>query len=254
MATEEIEKLSRYFSAQFDILYNNISSNMAPGLSEYEKSVLLTKAQNEIVKNCFEPVSRGNSIQKGYDGSAIRQADFSNLLRSEEKQPVEGVTPLTDYRAKVYELPEEMLAITSEQILLKDGEGTVLDTRLIVPLSNVEYARLMSKPFKEPLKRQAWRLLINTGTANRAEIVLPSTDKSSPWYQITYVKQPEPIILEAITDSSLNIEGKTAMSACELHENLHDMVIQRAVEIAKTAWEEDANQQQLLSVSGQRSE
>ena len=31
------------FSTEFDILYNNISSNMAPGLNEYEKSVFLYK-------------------------------------------------------------------------------------------------------------------------------------------------------------------------------------------------------------------
>ena len=41
------------FSQEFDILYNNIASNQAPGLTEYEKSVLLTKAQDEIIKNYF---------------------------------------------------------------------------------------------------------------------------------------------------------------------------------------------------------
>ena len=37
------------FSYQFDILYNNIMSNQAPGLDDYEKSVFLTKAQDELV-------------------------------------------------------------------------------------------------------------------------------------------------------------------------------------------------------------
>ena len=37
-------------SNEFDILYNNITSNQAPGLDEYEKSVFLTKAQDEIIK------------------------------------------------------------------------------------------------------------------------------------------------------------------------------------------------------------
>ena len=44
---------SEEFSNQFDVLYNNITSNQAPGLNEYEKSVFLTKAQSEIVKNYF---------------------------------------------------------------------------------------------------------------------------------------------------------------------------------------------------------
>ena len=33
-------------SNEFDILYNNVTSNQAPGLDEYEKSVFLTKAQD----------------------------------------------------------------------------------------------------------------------------------------------------------------------------------------------------------------
>lgn len=43
------------FSNEFDVLYNNITSNQAPGLDEYEKSVFLTKAQDEIVKAYFNP-------------------------------------------------------------------------------------------------------------------------------------------------------------------------------------------------------
>ena len=41
------------FDYQFDVLYNNITSNQAPGLDAYEKSVFLTKAQDEIIKNYF---------------------------------------------------------------------------------------------------------------------------------------------------------------------------------------------------------
>ena len=39
------------FSNEFDVLYQNITSNQAPGLDEYEKSVFLSKAQDEIVKS-----------------------------------------------------------------------------------------------------------------------------------------------------------------------------------------------------------
>ena len=51
------------FSNEFDILYNNIMSNQAPGLDEYEKSVFLTKAQDEIVKSYFSPT--GNKAMEG---------------------------------------------------------------------------------------------------------------------------------------------------------------------------------------------
>ena len=67
------------FSNEFDILYNNIMSNQAPGLDEYEKSVFLTKAQDEIVKSYFSPT--GNKAMEGFDGNERRQIDFSMLTK-----------------------------------------------------------------------------------------------------------------------------------------------------------------------------
>ena len=57
------------FSDRFDILYNNITSNQAPGLTEHEKSIFLTKAQDEVLKNYFNP--KGNKYQEGFDGNQI---------------------------------------------------------------------------------------------------------------------------------------------------------------------------------------
>ena len=42
-------KTCEEWSLEFDLLYNNIASDKAPGLNEYEKSVFLTRAQETIV-------------------------------------------------------------------------------------------------------------------------------------------------------------------------------------------------------------
>jgi hypothetical protein len=55
---------------RFDVLYNNIMSNQAPGLDAYEKSVFWNKATLEILKNHFNP--KGNRYAEGFDGSAKR--------------------------------------------------------------------------------------------------------------------------------------------------------------------------------------
>ena len=74
MSTEE-------FSIQFDVLYNNITSNQAPGLNEFEKSVFLTKAQSQLVIEYFN--RRTDAIGGGFDGSEHRQYDFSSIVRTE---------------------------------------------------------------------------------------------------------------------------------------------------------------------------
>lgn len=58
------------FSSEFDILYNNVMSNLASSIDEYEKSVLLTKAQEELIKNYFNPL--GNKYGQGMDNSPKR--------------------------------------------------------------------------------------------------------------------------------------------------------------------------------------
>lgn len=66
------------FSDQFDVFYNNITSNQAPGLDEYEKSVFLTRAQDEIIKDYFTPGT--NKLGAGFDDTERRQIDFSMLI------------------------------------------------------------------------------------------------------------------------------------------------------------------------------
>ena len=72
------------FSNEFDILYNNIMSNAAPGVDEYEKSVFLTKAQLEIIRNYFNPESNKN--KQGFDDSPKRQIDFSSIIKTTQKR------------------------------------------------------------------------------------------------------------------------------------------------------------------------
>lgn len=213
------------FSNQFDTLWNNINSNQAPGLNEYEKSVFLTKAQDEVLKNYFNPKS--NPKQEGYDDSIKRQADFSGLMREDEGIIYDNPSSKFDPRSIVYKIPTEVYLIINEQILLQettqipDSESSVVTTkgiRQVLPISYDEYQRLMSKPYKEPLKYQAWRLFTSTESNSFngkriAEVILTSTDRKSTYnkvYKIRYIKFPKPIILSDFSTAfgeNLSING-----------------------------------------------
>lgn len=255
------------WSQAFDMSWNNITSNQAPGLNEYEKSYYLTRAQNELVKNWYIATSKGNNLGAGFDETTLRQMDFSNLIVT--KSSIFNSTPIPptiDLRALVFNMPSEntVIAIVNEQIGLykTDTTDTTVDiskittTRQVIPVSYAEYLRLMSKPFKEPLKWQAWRLLSN----KNAEIILNTPDKenyNNKVYTVRYVKKPAPIILAKLSDydSNLKIEGKDNVQnpVCELNGSAHEAILQRAVELAKLAWEGDASATQLHISSGDRS-
>lgn len=154
-------------SNQFDVLYNNIASDKAPGLDEYEKSVFLTKAQNELVKAYFSPAL--NKTQNGFDDSPIRQADFSTIINNCTLSKITNPTnPLKcfDKRAIAYALPEDLFISLNEQLF----SGTVPYT--VVPITFVDYNRLMSKPYKYPLKYQAWRMITKNRIVDSVDIVM----------------------------------------------------------------------------------
>ena len=79
------------FSDSFDVLLNSYNTKAEFGdqaskreivLDEYEKSVLLTQAQDIIVKSYFD--RNLNSEGQGFDDGTKRQVDFSSLIKVED--------------------------------------------------------------------------------------------------------------------------------------------------------------------------
>lgn len=232
------------FSNEFDVLYNNIMSNAAPGLDEYEKSVFLTKAQDEIVKNYFNP--KGNKYQEGFDGNEKRQIDFSMIIRT--KSYSDFTLALFDNKSnsKRITLDKDIMMFINEFADVTRGEEV---TRLtVIPVSYKEYARLMSKPYKRPLKYQAWRILDTNANNNEAELVIGPRDTLSK-YNVRYIKRPQAIILDDL--DGVTLDGKSTKQECELDPILHQEILQRAVELAKAAYTGDINSSVQM---GQRSE
>lgn len=308
MTVEEMDNM-------FEVLYNNVTSNQAPGLNAYEKSVFLTKAQDEVLKNYFNPKSKGNMTQEGYDGNQKRQVDFSmitsvattsstfytytavegetdgngnqiyyrsstkvtyptssvsysaaydasgKVIMRDNNEPyyvknegtdVSGFEPaIFDMRdnSKSISLPPKMMMAINEMVEVKrDGQKVLLQ---VVPIKFDEYTRLMSKPYKRPLKYQAWRL-INNDSVNKADLVVGPSDVLTQ-YTLRYIRRPNPIIVSDL--DGLTIEGIGTTSECELDPILHEEILQRAVELAKVAWTSTGQDNaQMVLQTGQRSE
>ena len=256
--------LPEEMSSQFDIGYNNITSNQAPGLSEYEKSVFLTKAEKEIVKNYFSPQSKGNTLQQGFDDSAKRQADFSTLLVTKTSTPQSTIpnSSKIDSRSKVYKYPEDVFIVINETIALTNA-GSRTQMLQVIPLKYDEYTRQMSKAYKRPLKNQAWRLM-NSGSVSSTgestkyvEIIVNSWDENNLGdYSVRFIKTPPPILLQDFSADGLSIDGVSAKSvSCAIDPILHEDILQRAVELAKVAWTATGQDNtQVEMAAGQRSE
>lgn len=226
---------------KFNILWNNIVSDKAPGLEKYEVSVFLTQAQEALVKDYFS--NRSNALAEGFDDSIRRQSDFRTLLSTKALSLVNSASDsTTDFNTRSttrhYEYPSDAFLVLNEEV--KVTTNNVGKYYTVVPISYDEYARLMMRPYKYPPKGMVWRLLTHTGTASgRSYQVIdligniPTT--SAVDYRMRYVKRPSPIILEDLP-TGLTIGGEALQMECKLPEHLHDEILQRAVMLAKVAW------------------
>ena len=237
------------FSNEFDVLYNNITSNQAPGLDEYEKSVFLTKAQSEILREYFN--SRVDNTNGGFDGSQKRQYDFSFLIKTAKleanvsNEGDENYIPKMDNRGSLFNFPEDYF-LSINEVIRDDASSNKFYS--VVSISYSDYQRLMTKPYAYPPKRMAWRLFIGTiqkTLEDTSKVIVPVAEiigkfvgDPTTWdYTLRYVKKPSPIILINLTDDDLSIEGKKVKTPCEFPSQLHQEILERAVPLAKIAYQ-----------------
>ena len=220
------------FSNEFDVLLNSFYTQGVFGetfskselvLDEYEKSVLLTQAQEEIVKELYSGKFNGESFEKTEE---LRRS-LSNLIISirpvlwEEEERIK-----LDSNSILYEYPDGAWFILYEQATITDsslcnGESIVK----VVPIRYDEWQFVKNNPFKKPNKNKVIRL-------DRASRVLelisqyPITD-----YIITYLSAPSPIILTDLPEE-LSINGQYEETECSLNSALHRVILERAVQLA----------------------
>lgn len=218
-------------SNEFDVLYNNITSNQAPELNEYEKSVFLTKAQAQLVNEYFN--NRTDGFGGGFDGSQKRQYDFSSLIKVATLQkPIYEDLPKLDLRSIVFKLPDDYFLSINELLIEGDKQYSV------IPISYTDYQRLMLKPYNLPAKKAAWRLITGiSGTNTLVEVI--GIFGNNLTYKIRYVKTLSPIILTNLSSygDDITIGGVSAETDCKLPEETHQDILERAVTLAKIAWQ-----------------
>jgi hypothetical protein len=230
------------FSLEFDILYDNINSQAAPGIDEYEKSVYLTKAQLEIIK---EYNDLANKYQKGFDQSEKRRTDLKELLVDAKitDKFSNTLSITTDLNAAFFEIPDDVFLIKFERAFYTDTLCNDEEVSIpVVPITLDEYNESVQNPFRKPYKDKAWRIDYSaTPNINKTpapvEVVEIISSEDINTYHMRYLKYPLPIILTDLEDFyepdvTLYIDGLSGISQCELSDQIHPEILDRAVELA----------------------
>lgn len=228
------------FSNEFDILYNNLRNNSAPGIDMYEKSVLLTKAQEQLVLNYYR--KDGNKYFEGFENSEKRKKDLEKLIVNYKISASFTETPdfsISKLKSYVVPIPSNVMFIIQEQVKVGSEFFNV------VPVSHDEIMLQKSNPFRQPsttISNKAWRLDNTLGSGeNSIEVIMPQSSVITE-YQMRYLKKPNPIILTNLdegefTGMNLSIDGETEEATSELNPTIHRQIVDRAVELALEAYE-----------------
>ena len=106
---------TREFSNEFDVLYNNIMSNAAPGLDEYEKSVYLTEAQRNLVISYFTN-NAGGTFEKTEEIKKYL-VSLVKTYTKEDSTTGFGISPNSVF----FDLPSDYMFIIYEAAVLTDA-------------------------------------------------------------------------------------------------------------------------------------
>lgn len=224
MTTEE-------FSNEFDTLLNSYSNTGVFGkvpntieLNEYEKSVFLTNAQEDIVIDLY---NGKNPFNDSFEKTEEIRRYLSDLVRTYiTSTKEEGYTGLSN-ESVFFKLPKDLWFITYEAVNLKDDRLGCMDGNgiLVTPVTQDEYHRIKRNPFRGPNERRVIRLDLNEKVV---EIV---SNYNIDSYLLRYLSKPKPIILSKLPED-LSINGISDKTECELNPVTHRAILERAVRFA----------------------
>lgn len=215
----DVQELSNLF----DTLLQPYITKDIPGeqntlaFDEYEKSIFLTKAQEQIVLELYQELEQSEENRKY----------LSNLIKTGNYVPVgEQDNTLINNTFKSYkvEIEDSVLFMIYEQCTLSD-ENNCINNKIVsvVPTIHDDLDKVLKNPFKSPNNRKVIRLDFD----NKIELISKYNISN---YKVRYLKKPNPIILVKLED--LNIDKKQEVSNGETNPILHERIVQRAVQLA----------------------
>ena len=216
-----VQELSNLFDTLLQpyITKDNFGKQNTLAFDEYEKSIFLTKAQEQIVLELYQELEQSEEVRKY----------LSNLIKTDNYAPVgEQDETLINNNFKSYkvEINNDILFMIYEQCTLSD-ENNCINNKIVsvVPTIHDDLDKVLKNPFKSPNSRKVIRLDFD----NKIELISKYNISN---YKVRYLKKPNPIILVALEDNLSINNGDTKVSNGETNPILHERIVQRAVQLA----------------------
>ena len=228
------------FSNEFDTYMNayretnGFGSDRSIEFDEYEKSVFLTKAQEEIVAEFY---NGKNPFKDSFEKTEEVRRYLSSLVKTKKLTQVQSDNAISK-NSVFFTLPDDVWFITFESVELQ-SDNKCIDGKIVqvIPTQQDQVHRLRNNPFRGASDNRILRLDSDT---NKIELISKYPIKE---YIIRYLSRPLPIILEDLYDE-LVINNYNTKMECQLNPAFHKTILDKAVRMALISKSININKQQ----------
>ena len=218
------------FSNEFDVLIQSYSKQLQFGethnlsFTEYDKSVFLTKAQEELV---IELYNGKNPNRDSFEKTEEIRRYLSSLINTFESTTKEDNVKGIDSSSVFFKIPSDLWFITYESATISSDTDKCVNGLVVpvIPVRQDEFHRIKKNPFRGSSKNRVLRLDAND---NIVELI---SNYNITKYLVRYLSKPSPIIIEDISSQGLEINNQSNKSECKLNTARHKLRLERCVRI-----------------------
>jgi len=213
------------FAYEFDVVYESIASDNAPGYEVHEKSIILSRAQEEILNDILEEGVEANEFNRLAVSPIFKKVSVTSGNISSNSHYTNGY--IVDLNSS------DSITLGNIRFILNERANSDID---ITPISYNFYKANKDNPYKNPDSDEFWRLILE-GTS-RAEVVIITDGTTLSSYKMEYIEKLTPIIVPGVTistiiddvtvDATYNSNGLTSC----LHHSVHRKIITKAAQNA----------------------
>ena len=224
------------FSNEFDVLidsyrrfkdFDNKENLDSLDFNEYEKSIFLTRAQEDIVTSFYnglnytqESFENSEEIRRYLDALVKTVKTSTFITNPNSTLSVNSVLAALPLNTDVWYIVYESVDLEDSNLKCNSIQGVS-----VIPTKHDSLQRILKNPFKRPNERRVLRLDL---TGNVVELISKYTISN---YTLRYISKPEPIILTNLPNN-LTINDVGTKNECKLNPVIHRMILEKAVQFA----------------------
>lgn len=210
---------------EFNLYYNNLTSNQAAGLDRYEISVYLTKAQLALLDGLYSEFETSENVRR-------KLAPLVTTVKLQPKVVSVNEIVYPEYTT-TFDTVDNIRWIIHENVKMSNSANRCIKGQFLKvrPCLHDELDTIINNPYRFNLKRA---LRLDTSTSGKPYIEILTKDNHIEYYQIRYVKTPEPIMLYTVpdTDSIDGFEPTDEPRGASLDESCHRQIVEYAAKMA----------------------